>query len=81
MRAQELISRHRIKTEGLSPKATQSDNDMAGYSGDTEYYSDEDAISSNSSSYQDNKPMVSPKKKVKTKTIASSGVHNTSFKT
>ena len=80
MRAQELISRHHIKTEGLLPKATQNDKDIAGYSGDTEYYSDEDAISSNSSSHQDDKPVVSPTNKVKTNTIASSGVHNTSLK-
>ena len=38
------------------------------------------AISSNSSSHQDNKPPVSPTTKVKNKTIASSGVQNTSQK-
>ena len=80
MRAQELISRHRIKTEGLVPKVTQNDKNTAGYSGDTEYYSDEDAISSNSSSRQEDKPLVSPTNKVKINTIASSGVHNTSQK-
>ena len=80
MRAQELISRHRITTEGLLPKVKQNDKDTAGYSGDTEYYSDEDAKSSNISSHQDDKPPVSPINKVKDKTIASSGVQNTSQK-
>ena len=80
MRAQELISRHRIKTDGLVPKVTQNDKDTAGYSGDTEYYSDEDAISSNSNYHHDDKSSASPTNKVNNKTIASSGVHNTSQK-
>ena len=80
LRAQELISRHCIKLDVPSQGTTQTDTDLDRYSGDTECYSDNDAISSNKGSA---KPMTlspktdKPKRKVKTKPIVSSGVQNT----